>query len=61
MAHQACGIPCIVQAVCCPLQGRVMFDGIAQRRVHVQRHVFVHLPLDVRWQMGLARVRAHLA
>ncbi len=60
MAHQACGIAGIVQTACGHLHVRVMFDGIAQRRVEVQRQIFVHLPLDVRWQMGLARVRAHL-
>ena len=61
MAQGACGSAGIVQLVCCPLHLLAMFDGIAQRRVHVQRQVFVHLPLDIRWQMGLARVCAHLA
>ncbi len=61
MAHRARGIAGIVQTACCTLHMPVMFDGLAQRRVPVQRQVFVHLPLDIRWQVGLARVRAHLA
>ncbi len=61
MANRARGIAGIVQTVCCTLHVRVMFDGLAQRRVQVQRQVFVHLPLDIRWQVGLVRVRAHLA